>query len=260
MDFPWGPLHYVIQGRGEPLLVIHGERESQVNSTLLDRLASTFTVVAPALPGFPPSGVPPWMRSTTEMASVMNWFLRRLALGPVGALGFGFGGWVAAEMAVQRPEGLTALVLQSPLGIKPHPGQEIVDRFLFVEEDYIALGFSNGRTPRSALDEPDETTLRAWDAAREMTTRVAFKPYMFNPALPHLLAGMAIPSLVVWGEQDSLVPRSCAERYVETIDGAALTIVPGGHWLDLEAPDHLCDLVVDFMSRDHAGTPGNTIN
>jgi pimeloyl-ACP methyl ester carboxylesterase len=255
MEFPWGPIHYLTFGQGRPLLVLHGERDAQVNPELLDRLSGSFTVVVPTLPGFPPSAVPPWMRSTTEMASVMNWFLRRLEIGPVDAVGFGFGGWVLAEMAVQSPPSFSRLVLQAPVGVRPEPGEEILDRYVFTDEKYVALGFAKNGADSELVESPDDAQLRSWDAAREMTTRVAYKPYMFNPALPHLLPGVSCPTLVIWGDGDRLVPRSCAERYVAGVSGASLAIVPGGHWLDLEAASQLHDLVVDFMSGQDASAP-----
>ncbi len=257
MEFSWGPIHYHgAAGERRPLLVLHSEREAQVNPELVDQLSRSFGVLVPMLPGFPPSSVPPWMRSTTQMASVMNWFLRRLEVGPVDAIGFGFGGWVLAEMAVQSPSSFGRLVLQAPVGVRPDPGEEILDRYVFTDESYVALGFSPAANGDGSPEAVDEAQLRSWDAAREMTTRVAYKPYMFDSGLPHLLAAVTSPTLVVWGEGDRLVPRSCAERYVAAIPGASLTVVPGGHWLDLEAPGQLRDLVVDFMSGHETGRPG----
>ena len=46
-----------------------------------------------------------------------------------------------------------------------------------------------------------------------MTFRIAWKPYMYSQTLPHLLGGVRAPALVVWGDEDRIVPRSCGERY-----------------------------------------------
>jgi hypothetical protein len=57
-----------------------------------------------------------------------------------------------------------------------------------------------------------ETTVdqrEVWEVNREMTVRIAWKPYMFNQSLPMLLGGVDTPTLVVW-ERESVVPRSCA--------------------------------------------------
>ena len=83
-----------------------------------------------------------------------------------------------------------------------------------------------------------------------MTTRVAWKPYMYNRRLRPLLGEVRVPTLVVWGELDRVMPRSCAEGYVASLPNARLELVPGcGHAVDLERPDVLAALV-----RDHLAT------
>ena len=52
-----------------------------------------------------------------------------------------------------------------------------------------------------------------WDLCREMCFRIAWKPYMYSQTLPHLLGGVRAPALVVWGDDDKIVPRSAGERY-----------------------------------------------
>jgi pimeloyl-ACP methyl ester carboxylesterase len=92
-----------------------------------------------------------------------------------------------------------------------------------------------------------------------MVTRVAFKPYQFNPALPHLLSRVAVPTLVMYGEEDHLVPRSCAQRYATVMPQSSLVTFPGGgHWLDLEQPRQLAQCVIDFGKAHAARLTGVT--
>ena len=65
--------------------------------------------------------------------------------------------------------------------------------------------------------EPPVSQLEQWDLNREMTFRIAWKPYMYNPTLPHLLGGVQAPALVVWGRQDRVVPLECGERYAKAL-------------------------------------------
>jgi 2-hydroxy-6-oxonona-2,4-dienedioate hydrolase len=69
--------------------------------------------------------------------------------------------------------------------------------------------------------------------------------------LPHLLGAVRAPSLVVWGDDDRVVPQSAAARYVEALPNAKLEIVKAsGHCVDMEQPDALAKLIVDFIGRE----------
>ena len=93
--------------------------------------------------------------------------------------------------------------------------------------------------------------LEAWDIAREMCFRTAWKPYMYSLGLPHLLGGVQAPALVVWGDDDRIVPRSTADAYVRALPSARLEIVPDcGHLVDMEKPDELARLVSAFVTAN----------
>ncbi|MEX2230491.1 MAG: alpha/beta fold hydrolase, partial [Dehalococcoidia bacterium] len=56
--------------------------------------------------------------------------------------------------------------------------------------------------------------------------------------------GVRPPTLLVWGEHDRVVPRSCAERYLEALPNARLEVVAGaGHLVDIEQPERLAELI-----------------
>jgi 2-hydroxy-6-oxonona-2,4-dienedioate hydrolase len=74
---------------------------------------------------------------------------------------------------------------------------------------------------------------------------------MYSQTLPHLLGAVRAPALVVWGDDDRVVPRSAAARYVEALPKAKLEIVKAsGHCVDMEQPDALVRLIVDFIGRE----------
>ena len=78
-----------------------------------------------------------------------------------------------------------------------------------------------------------------------MTTRVTWKPYMYNSALPHLLPTVETLTLVVWGSQDRVVPLAAGRAYVDRLPNARLEVIEGtGHFVELERPDELAALVV----------------
>jgi pimeloyl-ACP methyl ester carboxylesterase len=86
-----------------------------------------------------------------------------------------------------------------------------------------------------------------WDYAREMTARLAWKPYMFSHQLPHLIGGVETPALVVWGRQNRVVPLVCGEAYARAMPNARLEIIDNaGLWVDLEQPEKLAEMVTSF--------------
>ena len=79
---------------------------------------------------------------------------------------------------------------------------------------------------------------------REMTMRVTWKPWMFNDALPVLMRGVQTPTLVVWGDNDAIVPIDCGKQLAEAAPNAALHVIEdGGHFLDFDRPDALAELI-----------------
>ena len=242
------PMSVLKGGQGPALLVLHRDTGRGGWTPLHESLALSFTVHAPALSGFDDSARPEWMRTVSELATVTGLAIDALQLGSVPILGLGFGGWVA--VAVQSPSRVSSLVLHAPVGLQPDRG-EILDQFLYSTVDYIKLGFANPEHVNQLYGEaPAEETLRSWDWNREMTTRLAWKPYMFSRALPNLLGAVSVPTLVIRSGADRIVPPRVADRYAELIPAARLVELPGaGHQADLEHPAELSALVKDFLRK-----------
>ena len=134
------------------------------------------------------------------------------------------------------------------MGIKPERG-DIADQALVSYIDYVRLGFVDQKVyDRIYGAETPTKTLEQWDLNREMTFRIAWKPYMYSQTLPHLLGGVTAPALVVWGREDSIVPLECGERYVKALPNARLEVInQAGHFVEMEKPDELAKLVGGFL-------------
>ena len=84
-----------------------------------------------------------------------------------------------------------------------------------------------------------------------MCFRIAWKPYMYSQTLPHLLGGVRAPALVVWGDDDKVVPRSAGERYAALLPRARLvTVRAAGHCVEMEQPGELATLVSAFVEEN----------
>jgi pimeloyl-ACP methyl ester carboxylesterase len=246
-------MHVARAGTGPPLVVLQHDTGTPEGLPFYDALARDFTVLRPAHLGYDKSERPAWMRNVRDMAVVYQTLLARHEVTrdrrDVSVVGLGFGGWIAAEMATMAPAALRRLVLVGAMGIKPERG-EIADQALLSYIDYVRLGFADPRAFERVFGaEPATPTLEQWDLNREMTFRIAWKPYMYNPALPHLLGGVATSTLVVWGRDDRIVPLECGERYVKALPQARLSMVEGaGHYVEMEQPEQLGKLVRAFVT------------
>jgi pimeloyl-ACP methyl ester carboxylesterase len=246
-------LHVARAGTGAPLLVLHHDIGTPDSLPFYERLALDFTVLVPSHPGYDKSERPAWIRSVRDVAVVYQWLLgeREITrdLATVSVLGLGFGGWIAAELATMAPRAFRRLILVGAMGIKPERG-EIADQALLSYIDYVRRGFADQRAFEGLFGaDPPTSVLEQWDLNREMTFRIAWKPYMYNAALPHLLGGVTTPALVVWGGDDRIVPVECGERFAKTLPRARLEIVEGaGHFIEMEKPDELARLVTTFVN------------
>jgi pimeloyl-ACP methyl ester carboxylesterase len=147
-------------------------------------------------------------------------------------------------MATAAPRDVAALALVGAMGVKPPQG-DILDQALVSYVDYVKAGFHR----QAAMDavygaEPSTDQLVEWDVCREMSFRIAWKPYMYSQTLPHLLGGVKARALVVHGDDDRVVPLSASEVYARALPGATLQIVEGsGHYVEMEKPTELAALV-----------------
>ena len=237
-------------GAGSPVLVLHHDIGAPDRLPFHDALAARFTVLAPSHPGYDGTERPEWLRGPRDIAVIYQRLLTELGLGNVSLIGLGFGGWIAAEMATMAPRAFPRLVLVGAMGIKPERG-EIADQALLSYIDYVRRGFvDQGAFDRLFGADPPTSQLEQWDLNREMTFRIAWKPYMYNPTLPHLLGGLATPSLIVWGRDDRIVPLECGERYAKCLARARLEVVEGaGHFIYMEKPLELAQLVMRFLNE-----------
>jgi pimeloyl-ACP methyl ester carboxylesterase len=244
-------LHLRRAGKGRPVLVLHHETGTLDRLPFYDALARQYDVLVPHHPGFSRSERPDWMRSVRDIAVAYRGLLSSLKVSNAALVGLGFGGWIAAEMASMAPSDVSRLVLVGAMGIKPLQG-DILDLAVTGYIDYARAGFHDPKAfDRVYGAEPSGDQLEMWDICREMSFRIAWKPYMYSQTLPHLLGAVRAPALVIWGDDDKIVPLSAGKRYVEALPSAKLEIVKGsGHCVDMEQPETLAKLVTDFIGRE----------
>jgi pimeloyl-ACP methyl ester carboxylesterase len=238
-------------GQGKPLVMFHSIEGSLGWRRYHSQLAENFTVYAPTLPGFGVSERPDWVESFFDLSRFSLWLLQELGLEKTAVAGHFIGGWLAAEMAVMSPQSIDKLVLVGAAGIQPQQA-EITDIFLHgLEGTRQQTYFDPKQIPEyeelfGQKPSKEEREIRAKN--QETVVRYCWKPYMYDRSLPSLLPRLSIPSLIVWGRDDQIVPLECGERYQQTLAGSRLEIIPEcGNCPPLEKPDVFSQLVGDFL-------------
>jgi pimeloyl-ACP methyl ester carboxylesterase len=237
-------------GNGPPALVLHRDIGTLEGSLFHDELAKSADVIVPHHAGWGRSARAEWMRSVRDVAVMYRGLLAELGIARATLIGLGFGGWIAAEMATMAPGDVAKLVLVGPMGIKPPEG-DILDQAIVSYLDYARAGFHDQKTFDKVYGAaPSTDQLEAWDIAREMCFRIAWKPYMYSQTLPHLLPSVKVPALIAWGDKDKIVPIATANCYLAALPNTKLEVIKNcGHCVDLEQPERLARLVTPFIAR-----------
>jgi pimeloyl-ACP methyl ester carboxylesterase len=124
-----------------------------------------------------------------------------------------------------------------------------------VVKQYLAASFLN---PTSTPEyqqlygaDPTPEQAESWEVGRETASRLTWRPYMHDPSLPYLLRRLRhVPTLIVWGQQDVIVPLSAAQAYQAAIPGARLVALEQcGHHPEIEQADEFVQLVQDFLAE-----------
>lgn len=245
-------LELVRGGSGRPLLVFHDEVAHPGSLGFLEDLAAGFRVHLPFHPGFGRTERVDWVMNMRDLAGWYLLALEDLGLDGVDAVGFSLGGWLAAELATMRPETFRRLVLVAPMGVRPPEGF-IYDMFLQVARQFIRDGFYDPEAvPEFGVvcpEAPAAELAQGWEVAREEACRLGWRPYMYYPGLPPLLARLrGLPTLLVWGREDGIVPVSAGQVYQQAIPGSRLAVLEGcGHYPQLERREEFVGLVREFL-------------
>ena len=266
---------YRMAGQGPVILLIHGMAGS--SRTWLDAmrlLARDYTVIAPDLLGHGESAKPLGDYSLGAYASG----LRDLLVGALGIesatlVGQSLGGGVAMQLAYQHPELCERLVLIGSGGLGREvswvlraltlPGAEYVMPILFPRftrragDRVLAFFREHGvRAPHvaamwSAYASLTETPNRH---AFLRTVRAVIDPGgQTVSARDRLYLAEAVPTMIVWGDRDEIIPVEHAHAAHELLPGSRLEIFEGaGHFLHVEQPVRLAEVLRDFVESSEA--------
>jgi pimeloyl-ACP methyl ester carboxylesterase len=237
-------------GAGEPLLVLHGAGGGRDWLPFMDKLAERFEVIVPEHPGFGASDMPDWLDTVGDLAYFYLDLIAQLGLRDVHLIGESIGGWIAAELAVRDCGPLASLTLVSAAGIHVD-GAARGDIFMWSPETLIRNLFHDPAFAERMLAEPPSDEAVTTQVKNRLTTaKLAWHPRLHNPHLRKWLHRIAVPTLVVWGEHDRILPPAYGEAWRDLIPGARLKVFADcGHLPQIEKADDFVGLVTGFIAE-----------
>jgi len=237
-------------GTGDPLLYLHSAGGEVAWLPFFELLSRHYTVYLPAHPGFSQSEGLDKIDTMEDLVFHYTDLMDHLGLTQPYVAGLSLGGWLAAELASRYSHRIRKLALIDAVGLRV-PGSPIAEIFAVTSAETRNLVFHDPQSELAKMFVPDvpapevlENTLKA----REATARVGWNPYLCNPKLRERLYRVSVPTLVIWGESDRLVPPAHGKAYQEGIAGSKLLILEKcGHAPPFEKPEETAKLLTEFF-------------
>ncbi len=235
-------------GSGAPLLFLHGAGGIPDWLPYLDKLSEDFDVIAPDHPTFGRSEEPEWVEDVADMAYFYLDFLENNGLEDVHLVGQSLGGWIALEMAIRNTARLKTLTLVGSAGIRIK-GQPAADIFIMDDEELArALLVDENRIQAMLAMEMSEEQQDTAMKNKVATARLGWQPRLFNPRLRKWMHRIDVPTHIVWGAGDKVIPPSYAAEFQGLIEGSRVTMIENcGHLPNIEQTDAFVDAVGGFL-------------
>ena len=239
---------------------MHGINNISGTAPFLELLAEHGEIIAPSHPGFGASPRPADFDTMYDLVHFYRGVLDTRPAGKITMIGFSFGGWIAAEVAVGGHPKLDRLILVDPVGIKLGGSVER-DIAHFFNTSPAELSRRAWHDPANcppgsyglgwqtligdAMSDEDMVRLaRNWDSL----CLYAWRPHMYNPQLKEWLHRIAVPTLVLWGGSDRIVSPEYGRAYAGLIPRGRFELIDAaGHHPELEQPLAFVKCVARFL-------------
>ena len=165
-------------------------------------------------------------------------------------MGHSLGGWIALELAVRNAARLRSLTLAGAAGIRV-AGVARGDMYIATPPELGRLLFHDPvHQDEIARVEEDPDRLAIVTKNRVSSAKLTWHPRLYDPQLVKWLHRVTLPTLVLWGAADRVIPPAHAAEFVRLIPHAASVTIPAcGHLLDVERPDAFADAVTGFIEK-----------
>lgn len=249
---------YVEQGdpNGLTLILLHGLADSwHVFELMLPYIPKSIRSIALTQRGHGDASRPESGYRTGDFVEDLLLFMDALKIEKAVVLGASSGGFVARSFAAENPERTLGLVLLgSPSELKDNPfaiemWETTVSKLKDPVEAEFVRGFASSITSQPVPEAFMEMMVKE---NLKVPARVWKETYkgIIEEDFPGELNKINVPTLIIWGEEDSILPRSDQEALLGAITNSKLVVCPGaGHMLYWEKPDIVAAEIVDFILR-----------
>ncbi len=217
----------------------------------LDRLAESRTVVAPSLPGYPGA------TGHTELDTHLDWVLAvrqlldKAGLSGADLAGASVGGAFAAEMAAIFPGNVGKLALIAPFGLFDDK-EPAADPWAQRKDVLPGLMCAEAATWNDLVAAPEGANSVEWPIEMTRASEAAARAFwpLGNTRLEKRLGLIEAPTLILWGEQDAILPPGYAGTFARAIKGPARveTVAQAGHLAYLDQPEAVANAVLKHFA------------
>jgi pimeloyl-ACP methyl ester carboxylesterase len=237
-------MHYYCAGRrGTPIVLIHGlGSSSEIWAALMQLLKKECLVYAPDLPGFGRTPIAPEGTNIQTHVLYLKRFLDVLGYPRVTLVGNSLGGWIATRFAVEYPERVERLYLLNSAGLRR---ENMHSPYV---EDRIEANHSIKQMLRYSL--PVRTFVL--DALIRNAQTPAYAGFIrgYDPReeLDAVLANVQVPTTIIWGERDNLLPLIYAYDFHQGISNSELVLLPRtGHMPQIQNPVKVARVILQYV-------------
>jgi pimeloyl-ACP methyl ester carboxylesterase len=244
-------IHYYEGGSGTPVVLVHGlGSRAEDWANLMPALKQAgFHVYAIDLLGYGRSARPADATySIPEEAQYVEEFIAQHGLQKVNLVGWSMGGWVSMRVALDQPERIGRLVLCDSAGVRFVPTFTVFD---FEPTTIPAVRHLYSLLMPQPTELPDflaRDMVRKFRELNWVVDRSARSMFRGDDLLDGKLGGLQMPTLIIWGKQDHLIPLAMAVAMHQQIPQSVLQIYDGcGHLAPGQCAAHIGPRLIDFL-------------
>ena len=251
--------NYEIQTRDKPdvLVLLHGIGASAERwLPVVSGLSSYFRVIVPDIIGFGYSDKPAVEYTIDFFRAFFRDFLDNLGIWKANIVGSSFGGLLAIEFAVMYSERVNKLVLAAPAGIM-RSSTHVLDQYIMA-----ALYPTRENALKAFIDMAYDPGVVTEDTVRDFVNRMRLPnaKYAFMSTLLGIrdsldlsdrLSRISIPTLFVWGKNDTMIPLEHSKDYKVVPKHEIVVINDCGHTPYVEKPAEFNQVLLDFLAKPH---------